>query len=259
MHFNNYWGLALSATPMKKCPARDGRVTSMYGKIIYRITEDDMLQVDRIAPTHVISIPCNSPMGYAQSKSPDWVVNKILITKNITRNDIIAETAAIMQEFGMRTLIPVDWTTHVEEIRNALRKFRVRATALVGKIKVKDRMPVVKQLREDDISCIVSTRILDTGVDIPELACVIDAGYKSDVVTTEQTKGRVKRKKPDDEWNIGFYVVICDNTKGNLIGRYRKVLKTLAEDTTCTFHKAADADELRQLITNILKIEKAKR
>lgn len=259
MHFNNYWGLGLSATPMKNCPARDGRVMSMCGGIIARINEDDMLQVDRIAPTYVISIPCNSPMGYDAKSVPEWVSDKALITKNITRNDIIAETAAVMQEFGMRTLIPVDWETHVDKIVDSLRKYRVRFAKVVGKVKVKTRNVSVKQLQADDISCIVSTRVMDTGVDIPELACVIDAGKKSDVVTTEQTKGRVKRKKPDDEWNIGFYVVICDNTKGSLIGRYKKILKTLAEDTTCTFHKANSPDELRQLITNILTVEKAKR
>jgi len=249
-----YYTLGLSATPTKGCAARDNRLLSMCGHVLAKITDEDLQAVERNAPTYVISIPCSSPRHLFDSDKPSWILDKPLLTNNITRNDIIAEVAKTCENAGLRTLIPVDFSTHVDQIQEALKKFRVRSVAVTGKMKVIQRNAVIQQLKELDISTIVSTRVMDTGIDIPELAVVIDAGKKSDAVTTEQTKGRIKRKKPGDIYNVGFYIVIADTTHGALIGRHKKIIKTLQNDTTCTFHTVQSITELRQLISNILGV-----
>ena len=111
------------------------------------------------------------------------------VTENDIRNDMIVELAAQIQEKPSRTLIIVKDLKHAEILHSRI----PNSFKLEGKDDLAVRQKTIEAFKDDKVSVLIGTTIMQTGIDIPEITHLINArGLKSEIATL-QALGRALR------------------------------------------------------------------
>lgn len=111
------------------------------------------------------------------------------VTENDTRNDMIVELIEKIQQKQSRTLIIVKDLKHAEILHSRI----PNSFKLEGKDDLATRKKAIDAFKNDKISVLIGTTIMQTGIDIPEITHLINArGLKSEIATL-QALGRALR------------------------------------------------------------------
>jgi len=111
------------------------------------------------------------------------------VTENDIRNDIIVELVEKIQQKQSRTLIIVKDLKHAEILHSRI----PNSFKLEGKDDLTARKKTIDAFKDDSISVLIGTTIMQTGIDIPEITHLINArGLKSEIATL-QALGRALR------------------------------------------------------------------
>jgi len=111
------------------------------------------------------------------------------VTENDVRNDMIVELAKKIQQKPSRTLIIVKDLKHAEILHSRI----PNSFKLEGKDDLVVRKKTIDAFKDDKISVLIGTTIMQTGIDIPEISHLINArGLKSEIATL-QALGRALR------------------------------------------------------------------
>ncbi|NJO18633.1 MAG: hypothetical protein HC877_23770, partial [Thioploca sp.] len=95
------------------------------------------------------------------------------ITENEERNNLVALAAHKLVEQGFPTLILFHSIKHGEILKSLI---KVPHALLSGKDNSNTRAKIQEQLENNEIKCIIASKIFDIGVDIPKMAGLVCAG-----------------------------------------------------------------------------------
>jgi superfamily II DNA or RNA helicase len=111
------------------------------------------------------------------------------VTENDDRNDIIVDLVKKIQQKQSRTLIIVKDLKHAEILHSRI----PNSFKLEGKDDLAARKKTIDAFKDDSVSVLIGTTIMQTGIDIPEITHLINArGLKSEIATL-QALGRALR------------------------------------------------------------------
>ena len=114
--------------------------------------------------------------------------------------------------------------TTVEEHHQALKKALPRATIAVvhGKMKEQEKDRIMRSFSEGDIDVLVSTTVIEVGVDVPNAALIIiEDADRFGMSQLHQLRGRVGRGEAQS-----YCILVSDTTNENAAERLKLMTKT---------------------------------
>lgn len=193
-------------------PWRDGGddilIEAVGGQKIYdlnasRLINDGFLVMPEI---HFLSVP---PIRGVGTNYQD--VYKRYIVENEERNGIIVNSAKKLIAAGRKVLILVTRVGHGKILMDLIEEHNIDCDFLDGNKSSKERMRVIKKMKDGELNLLIASKIFDQGVDIPELDALILAGSGKSSGRALQRLGRVIRKHPNKKKAI--VVEFDDNAK----------------------------------------------
>lgn len=211
-----FWRFGFSATETRA----DGMhplMRALVGPVIFRQKFESKVPVKVIALKSGWHFPYRG--GY------DWGRLQNALVQSEERNDLIAERAALQVKKGHSTLILSRRIEHLERLEEKISNLTDRrVTILTGETPRPVRIRILQEFREGEIMCLLSTQLMDEGIDVPILSRVfLTYPGKSDGKLIQQV-GRALREHSDKHDAIIFDVV--DDRIGVLRGQWMKRKET---------------------------------
>lgn len=201
-----FYRVGLTGTPFTD-PIRDMRLEASTGPVLIRIKASEMAELGWAVPAQVIYHRLDNPSlpgaDYQEAR-------RTLIEENPARNAMIVELAMDAAREGKRCLVICDTIRHVRLLGEILRGENVRSQVLTGKYSSQARIQAKKEFRSGVLEVLLSSPILDMGVDLPELEVVVIAAGGKSASRFIQRCGRALRKSAGkdkatihDFWDTG--------------------------------------------------------
>lgn len=214
---NAHYRLSLTATPFMRADAESNmRLMAVSGGIAIKVTEKQLIDLGILAKPIFNVVPTVKPKllfrGSSYVKAYD-----IGIVNHEWRNKRIVAECIRMSRYGLTTMILVQRVQHGENILEMLRKIGLKGKFIHGEHSVEERKLALKQLSSGEIDVLIGTNILDVGVDVPSVGCIILGGGGKAEVANRQRIGRGLRAKKFGP-NICFVLDFADEHNTHLHG-----------------------------------------
>ncbi len=225
---NAYYRLALTATPfMKENNESNMKLMGAFGSMGANVTEK--LLIDRqINATPKIKFLSYEPNKNCRFNSNYQKAVEFGITKNVERNNKILETVLNAKKHKLSSLILINRQDHGKILADLLTKHGLKAKFIFGESNHLKRKQGLEELSQGKIDVLIGSTILDVGVDVPEIGCLIIAGGGKAEVQYRQRIGRGLRAKPKGP-NVCFVVDFQDEHNIHLNGHFRERLQIIKE------------------------------
>jgi len=178
-----------SATPWRES-GDDLLIEAVGGKRIVSIRPKDLIDTGWLMPPKIFFVKVKSMRGIGKTYSE---VYKNYITNNEFRNDLVLKAALKLKKMGRRTVIATTHLNHAENICKLL-DGKLVYEYISGASSSDERKAVFQKMRNGEIDVLVGTRVVNVGIDIPELDALILAGPIKSSIISLQRIGRVIRK-----------------------------------------------------------------
>lgn len=122
-------------------------------------------------------------------------IYKDYVTDNPVRNGLVVLGAEKLVEQGYQTLVLYNNVAHGSLLHQQISK-KMPCILLSGKDSSEVRENAKRRLENQEINCIIASKIFDIGVDLPSLSGLVIAGGGKSSVRALQRIGRVIRKYP---------------------------------------------------------------
>jgi len=202
-----YYKFGMSGTPKHRDMIDLISLEASFGDILVKM-DNKQLQEYGVSATpdiRMIVMPPTKDLG----KKPTYMdVYEELIVQNEERNNLICVLAQKNVEAGRRVLILVDRIAHGENVLAKLQELGVTKSQFIyGEDSPAERRAALDNFELGNIEVLVSSTILNEGVNIPAIDCVIVAGAGKSPVKTVQRVGRALRTRigKDKAYVIDFY------------------------------------------------------
>lgn len=164
-----------SATAFKSDIATELKLVGATGEIFYSFAAKEAVEEGWLVKPVVTMVTPHFPPLVDEELYIDSYREGIVDHRG--RNNLITDIACgVAKDWGLPTLILVQWLDHGKSIRHGLRELGVRVEFLSGSATTDEREAAMKALGDGSIKCLISTTIFDEGVDIPEIGALILAG-----------------------------------------------------------------------------------
>lgn len=179
----------LTATPKRK----DGLEFLMHdtiGPILCEITDDDLNAENRSQTCYVREIFTTS---YSKHTADNW--NELLddLLTDQSRNVSILGCISRSFQEGHFPLVLSDRVEHCRLLNDNLRQMGMNSHLLIGEVSKSARENIINSARNNQIDCIVATKIADEGLDIPQLSCIHLTTPTANEAKLKQRIGRIRR------------------------------------------------------------------
>lgn len=222
-----YWRLGLSATPFKSDPITELKLVGATGEVCFSFPAKDAVEEGWLAKPFVITVDPRFPALLDEERYID--VYRDGIVEHVKRNRLIAEIAnGTAEKWGVPTLILVQWVAHGRNIKRALREIDVRAEFISGHASTEQRLAAMEALNSGRLKCLISSTILDEGVDIPEIGALILAGGGKAAHKVIQRIGRGLRVVPGKEY-LAVFDFFDSHSEKYLLGHSRQRLRAVQD------------------------------
>lgn len=216
-----FYRVGLSGTPLKHDELSDMLMLSLVGPVVFDLNAP-WLQTQGYLAQARLEI---KTLDYTEVKTKKYSwqeARKHLIVENEHRTiDIAADIAQAIEEENTRLLVltgnsvPLaeDLAKEVEALTKGLRrKLGSRPYAMItGKMSAKKVSKAFSDLRDGNIRCVITTKLADEGIDVPNINLLYLVGGGKAYVAAVQRVGRGLRVKED-----GSELVVRDYfTEGN--------------------------------------------
>lgn len=228
---NARYRMALTATPfMRDDQESNMRLLACTGPVLIKVSEK--MLIDR----GVLAKPFfrYHNVGYAPDKAgieamkdntigstrlgrgTGWQrAYKLGVIYNEPRNRLIVDEAVRAVSMGLPVMILVLQKNHGRLLDERLRAAGVRSSFVFGESKRDTRQEALNNLRDGKIQALIGSTIMDVGVDVPAVGCVILAGGGKAEVALRQRIGRGLRAKKNGP-NLAFVVDFIDTANNHL-------------------------------------------
>ena len=183
----------LSGTIREKSKIKMRHYVGMFGPILYRITNKQLVEEGRSARPYIRFVEVDAPeirgVGFAEAYRQGIVECK-------ERNRAVVREALRYMRKDLPLLIMVSRINHGRCLTKRLkRKVGVPVEFLWGNTPQKKREIVIRKFKQGKVSAIVSSPIFDVGQDIPIIGACVMAGSGKGWELVIQRLGRVLRRK----------------------------------------------------------------
>jgi superfamily II DNA or RNA helicase len=210
---SSQYRIGLTATPLMKTWMDDLRLIAITGDIIKRITLQDLIDRGLLAQPYIKHIRISAPL---LNRSLPWSKAYAAgIVNNSLRNAQVEREAVTLAAAGCTVLILVTQVQHGRILQNRLAAYGGLRVKYIHGAKTKgDRDEAIGMLKNKEIDILISSTIVDQGVDIPAVSAVILAGSGKSTIKMYQRIGRGMRPKSGD--NSVYIVDFIDLTQRHL-------------------------------------------
>lgn len=233
--------IGLTGTVTKENEEKRMRLFSVCGDILIKISNDYLIKQGFSAKPECKLIRVDYPdidkhmRYYGQTGTAGELTYQDAYQKGIVsnayRNYLIAKICELeTSQNNGQLLILVEHVEHGVAIQDMIDIIDsgIRCIFLHGELKSEERQTGLELLKSGDVDVVVSTSILDEGVDVPNINAVIYARGGKSIRKLLQGIGRGLRKKEDGS-TLRFYDFI-DDTSVYLLEHSLKRYKTLKKE-----------------------------
>jgi len=242
--------LFMSGTPFYGDKYHDTLVMGLSGKILSRITNEELVKLGYSAEPHVIYYKIlHRKRSFLE---PYKKVYKEEIEENEARNLEICELTKALVERRERVVIHVLRKNHARKLHEILTRMGVRAVVYTGDLQ-SGRREVLQRFRDFEFDVLIANQIFDTGVSVSEVTVIILAGSGKAVHTNLQRLGRGVRRKSGR--NLFFMIDLQDEVvflKGQSNAR-REIWR---KESACLKHEASSVAEVLQIIDRVSTVRR---
>lgn len=215
--------LGMTGTLDKTKKIHMAKITSLLGHPIARVTNQQMIQRGISAKPHIRTIPIDEPrnleamVGAKEQKANlsnsiagDLVHYQDLydlgVVHNDYRNQLVAKLAVSCAKRldKQAVLIIVNSIEHGELIAKEIEKLKAPYAFLQGKDTTEQREKVFDAIKSGQLKILIGTKIMDAGIDIPNLRVFIECAAGKSYITLLQRIGRMLRTMPNKQDVIIF-------------------------------------------------------
>ena len=221
--------LGLSGTPLKKDPEKDLLLEAFCGPICCDIPASVLQDEGHLSKAWLSSVVIDQPklnaLDYHEAK-------ETLIINNTARTNILANIIADRYNNGKTIMVLAGNSVALGENLHAAigRKIAKKKDAVFvyGQTNNEVVNEALENLRKGKIKIVTTTVILDTGIDVPSVNCLVIANGGKSFVKTIQRIGRGLRKK--DDGSMLEVLDVFDATNHYLLAHAKKRLKYYEEE-----------------------------
>jgi superfamily II DNA or RNA helicase len=176
----------------------DKYLESIFGPIVFRLTDQQLEAMNRATPLHVYVMDVDSGPMFSNS-TQNLTMEKNGVWFNRKRNKLIKECVDLCPK-SQQLVIYVRTYTHLEElVKNYLTDdFEI----FHGKINNKEKKRIMEGFNSGEIKRIISTDCLAEGVDPKNLYVIINANCLQSDVSVLQKAGRNRRLTDGKDFGI---------------------------------------------------------
>lgn len=198
--------IGLTGTVDKTNPVNEMRLYSCTSKIINKISNEYLIEKGFSAKPVCVLFTVTTPELGNETYTDAYNMG---IVESEERLDYITQICEKETSSGNVVLILVEHIEHGEIIEEELKKLNKRVFFTNGTLSSDRRQELLDNLKTGSIDVLISTAILDEGVDVPNINAVIYARGMKSSRKLLQGIGRGLRKKEDGS-KLRFYDFIDD-------------------------------------------------
>lgn len=217
--------LGLTGTVDKKNPVNELKLYACTGDILTRISNNYLIQQGVSAkPICIVFMVSQPELGRMEYQD----AYQCGIVENEYRHDIIYDICSKETAANNKVLILVERIEHGQNLEEVLRPLGRKVYFTNGQLSTDERTMLLGKLREGELDVLISSNILDEGVDVSGINAVIYARGMRSIRKLLQGIGRGLRAKADHS-NLRFYDFI-DDTHRQLLRHSEERYNTLAAE-----------------------------
>lgn len=217
--------LGLTGTVDKKNPLNEMKLYACTGNILTKISNDFLIHNGVSAKPICIMFQVDKPelggMEYQDAYRYGIVENEI-------RHDIIYDICAKETAASNTVLILVERIEHGQYLEEVLKPLCKEVYFTNGQLSSDERVSLLDKLRNGELDVLISSNILDEGVDVSGINAIVYARGMKSMRKLLQGIGRGLRLK-DDNSKLRFYDFI-DDTHIKLLQHSQERYETLAAE-----------------------------
>lgn len=188
-----YWRGGLSATPYDRSDSGTLRLIAQTGPMLYEVTTKELVEKGISIQPFVKLLKIEEPKLPSGLKK--WQkVQQLGIVENQKLNQLIATEAVDYIKEGKHCVIMVDKLDQGWAILDKVKKHVDNVDFIHGSLGSEKRQKLLQDFKEDRILGLVSTSVLNQGVDMDCIDVLILAGGGKAVIPTIQRVGRGLRR-----------------------------------------------------------------
>lgn len=194
-----YWRVGVSGTPMARGDRRAMHLIGCTGSVLYRISARQLIDAGLLAKPNIRMVP-----HHEMSDKKTWQgAYGELIAGSTSRTKLACDVAI---KAVKPCLVFVKALKHGKAIAKRLQRAGQKVEYVDGAAATQVRQAAVTRLERGDVDVLVTTVVMNEGVDIPELRSVVMAAGGSSAIAALQRVGRGMRVVPGktefDVWDF---------------------------------------------------------
>lgn len=206
---NAHYRLALTGTPFMRADAESNmRLMAVSGGVGIHVSEKHLIDLGILAKPIFNIVKTQKPLTLFRGTSYAKAYDLGIVMHDWRNKRIVAECIR-QARYGQTTMILVQRVAHGEILESFLRNVGIRVKFISGDNVNDERKAALKQLGTGEIQVLIGTNILDVGVDVPSVGCIVLAGGGKAEVANRQRIGRGLRAKKSGP-NICFVLDFAD-------------------------------------------------
>ena len=201
-----YYRIGFSATPFGRSDNKHEFVVGATGPQVYEIEAQELIEMERVAKPIVRfvefqhAVVRTRPMNLYDYNA----AYRTHIMANKERNELVCDIVDVAEK---PCIVFVERIIHGKSIMTALKKRGWTSKFIAGtQTSMSTAEQYIGDMRKGIVDVIVSTKVMDAGVDIPNLMSVVIAGAgKANIATVQRTGRPMRRPDGKDEceyWDI---------------------------------------------------------
>jgi len=222
--------LGLSATP-ERSDGNEHLIFLSSGDVVYKVRYRELVDMGVLARLEhrVVRVRMEpderrammAQLARVRDESARLAVMKRHALKARAKVPVVA--SIVESEGGRKILVFCEYVDQAEAVQEELEKRGVRSALMVGK--TKERAEIFDAFRRCDLDVIVTTRVLDEGIDVPDADVAVIASGSGSPRQMAQRVGRVLRGRPGKVARV--YEIVTAGTIEEALARRRR--RALAE------------------------------
>jgi len=239
--------MALSAT-VERSDGNEHLIYLACGEPIYRVTYRELIRYGLVVPIRhyriYVDLEEDEKEQYDSAKNINQL--KSIALKARKKIDVVLKIVDVEYELGSKILIFTQYINQAEEIYRRIRE-KIREVALITG-NTRDRETIFKSFARGNIKIIVTTTVLDEGIDVPDADVAIIVSGTGSSRQMIQRVGRVVRALPG-KIEARVYEIVTRKTIEEALSENRHP-KYDIEEIECKRILARDLDRLLRKIRN---------
>jgi superfamily II DNA or RNA helicase len=201
-----YYRIGFSATPFGRSDNKHEFVVGATGPQVYEIEAQELIEMERVAKPIVRFVEFQHAVVRTRPMSLyDYnAAYRTHIMANKDRNELVCDIVDVAEK---PCIVFIERITHGKSLMAAMKKRGWTAKFIAGtQTSMSTAEQYISDMRKGIVDVIVSTKVMDAGVDIPNLMSVVIAGAgKANIATVQRTGRPMRRPDGKDEceyWDI---------------------------------------------------------